>query len=94
MHALLAWYWSDACVDAAAAAAAAVAGAAGAAVAGSGGGGSGGRPPLVINTHGWVSGVGLDMLCELLRGAAPTHGEGGRRLWLLCMRECVVVKDI
>jgi hypothetical protein len=33
-------------------------------------------PPLVINTPGWVTGLGLDLLAEVLRCAAPTHGEG------------------
>jgi len=31
-------------------------------------------PPLVINTHGWVAGLGLELLVELLRAAEPTHG--------------------
>lgn len=29
--------------------------------------------PLVINTLGWVRGLGLELLCELLRGCGPTH---------------------
>ena len=29
--------------------------------------------PLVINTMGWVRGLGLELLAELLRGSAPTH---------------------
>ena len=28
---------------------------------------------LVINTMGWVRGLGLELLAELLRGSAPTH---------------------
>lgn len=32
--------------------------------------------PLVINTPGWITGLGLDLLGEVLRCAAPTHGEG------------------
>jgi polynucleotide 5'-kinase involved in rRNA processing len=32
-------------------------------------------PPLVINTPGWITGLGLDLLGEVLRCAAPTHGE-------------------
>ncbi len=42
--------------------------------------------PLVINTLGWVRGMGLDLLAGLLRAAAPTHvlqlrpaGSGGER---------------
>jgi hypothetical protein len=34
-------------------------------------------PPLVINTPGWITGLGLDLLAEVLRCAAPTHGECG-----------------
>jgi hypothetical protein len=29
--------------------------------------------PLVVNTLGWVRGLGLELLAGLLRGAAPTH---------------------
>jgi hypothetical protein len=29
--------------------------------------------PLVVNTLGWVRGLGLELLCGLLRSAAPTH---------------------
>lgn len=32
-------------------------------------------PPLVINTPGWITGLGLDLLAEVLRCAQPTHGE-------------------
>jgi hypothetical protein len=31
--------------------------------------------PLVINTPGWITGLGLELLAEVLRCAAPTHGE-------------------
>jgi hypothetical protein len=37
------------------------------------GGGAGAPAPLVVNTLGWVRGLGLELLCGLLRGAAPTH---------------------
>ncbi|GIL99193.1 hypothetical protein Vretimale_4416 [Volvox reticuliferus] len=30
-------------------------------------------PPLVVNTHGWVKGLGFDLLTQLLRVVAPTH---------------------
>lgn len=40
-------------------------------------------PPLVINTHGWVAGVGLELLAELLRAAAPTHGGRAGLFWAL-----------
>ncbi|GLI68858.1 hypothetical protein VaNZ11_013403 [Volvox africanus] len=30
-------------------------------------------PPLVVNTHGWVKGLGFDLLTQLLRVTAPTH---------------------
>eukprot|EP00898_Chlorokybus_atmophyticus_P006849 jgi/Chlat1/7165/Chrsp57S06747 len=29
--------------------------------------------PLVVNTHGWVKGIGLDILIELLRYIQPSH---------------------
>lgn len=29
----------------------------------------------MVNTQGWVSGLGLDLLGELLRLVHPTHGE-------------------
>lgn len=29
--------------------------------------------PLVVNTHGWVKGVGYDILVDMLRHIAPTH---------------------
>lgn len=29
--------------------------------------------PLVINTHGWIQGVGFDVLVEILRYTMPTH---------------------
>lgn len=32
-------------------------------------------PPLVINTPGWITGLGLDLLADVLRCAGPTHGE-------------------
>jgi hypothetical protein len=32
-------------------------------------------PPLVINTPGWITGLGLDLLAEVLRCAGPTHGK-------------------
>ncbi|PNH12131.1 Polynucleotide 5'-hydroxyl-kinase NOL9 [Tetrabaena socialis] len=35
--------------------------------------GGGGWPPLVVNTHGWVKGLGFDLLTQLLRLVAPTH---------------------
>jgi polynucleotide 5'-hydroxyl-kinase GRC3/NOL9 len=35
-------------------------------------------PSLVINTPGWITGLGLELLAEALRCAGPTHGE-----WLL-----------
>ena len=31
------------------------------------------RTALVINTMGWVRGLGLELLADLLRGSAPTH---------------------
>ena len=30
-------------------------------------------PVLVVNTMGWVRGLGLELLCSLLRGCQPTH---------------------
>ncbi|GAX82229.1 hypothetical protein CEUSTIGMA_g9657.t1 [Chlamydomonas eustigma] len=30
-------------------------------------------PPLIVNTHGWVKGVGLDVLAEVLHATMPTH---------------------
>jgi hypothetical protein len=30
-------------------------------------------PPLVINTHGWVQGVGLDLTSMVLRAVQPTY---------------------
>lgn len=59
----------------AAAAAATGAGAAAAA------GGSASGPlllPLVINTPGWITGLGLELLGEVLRCAQPTHGRCDR----------------
>ncbi|GIL43267.1 hypothetical protein Vafri_1041 [Volvox africanus] len=35
--------------------------------------GGGAWPPLVVNTHGWVKGLGFDLLTQLLRVVAPTH---------------------
>jgi polynucleotide 5'-hydroxyl-kinase GRC3/NOL9 len=46
-----------------------------AAAAGGGGGGVSALPPLVINTPGWITGLGLELLGEVLRCAQPTHGE-------------------
>jgi hypothetical protein len=37
--------------------------------------GPGPPPPLVLNTYGWVAGVGLELLGEALRALEPTHGE-------------------
>ena len=30
-------------------------------------------PPLVINTHGWIKGIGLDVLAEVLAAVNPTY---------------------
>jgi polynucleotide 5'-hydroxyl-kinase GRC3/NOL9 len=30
-------------------------------------------PVLVVNTMGWIRGLGLELLCSLLRGCQPTH---------------------
>ena len=30
-------------------------------------------PPLVVNTHGWVNGMGFDVLVEMLQGLPVTH---------------------
>jgi hypothetical protein len=30
-------------------------------------------PPLLVNTHGWVKGLGFDLLVQLLRLLGPTH---------------------
>jgi polynucleotide 5'-hydroxyl-kinase GRC3/NOL9 len=60
--------------EAAAATAAAATGAAQSGAAGAAGAGAG-WAPLVVNTQGWVSGLGLDLLGELLRVVHPTHGE-------------------
>jgi len=30
-------------------------------------------PPLVVNTHGWVKGFGLDLLADTLKMLSPTH---------------------
>lgn len=35
-------------------------------------------PPLVINTPGWITGLGLELLGEVLRCAGPSHGR-----WML-----------
>ncbi|PRW58709.1 polynucleotide 5 -hydroxyl-kinase NOL9 [Chlorella sorokiniana] len=60
-------------------------GAAAAEAAGSSGSGSGSQqqqqqqqqqlqlPPLVVNTHGWVKGMGYDVLVELLQGLPVSH---------------------
>ncbi len=32
-----------------------------------------GWPPLVVNTHGWVKGLGFDLLVQMLQMLAPTH---------------------
>lgn len=74
---LFCWY----CHHGAAAAAAAAAAEAEGRPASRGGGGSsssahpaGALPPLVVNTHGWVKGLGLDVLGELLASLQPlTH---------------------
>lgn len=31
------------------------------------------RPPLVINTHGWIKGLGLDLLAQVLESTRPSH---------------------
>jgi polynucleotide 5'-kinase involved in rRNA processing len=31
-------------------------------------------PPLVINTPGWITGLGLELLAEALRCAGPSYG--------------------
>ncbi|KAG1671780.1 hypothetical protein FOA52_000157 [Chlamydomonas sp. UWO 241] len=31
------------------------------------------RPPLIINTHGWVKGLGLDVLADVCCASNPTH---------------------
>lgn len=36
-------------------------------------GADGAWPPLVINLHGWIKGMGLDMLVDILRAVTPTH---------------------
>ena len=30
-------------------------------------------PPLIVNTHGWIKGIGLDVLAEVLAAVNPTH---------------------
>ena len=30
-------------------------------------------PPMIINTHGWIKGIGLDVLAEVLAAVNPTH---------------------
>ena len=30
-------------------------------------------PPLVLNTHGWIRGLGLDVLGQVLRSVGLTH---------------------
>lgn len=30
-------------------------------------------PPLIVNTHGWVKGLGLDLLADILRCVRPSH---------------------
>jgi len=85
VQALVAKYLSLTYDDAtAAAAAAATTGPAAAAAAADGDGGAQDAdmlkqplqqlPPLVINTPGWITGLGLDLLAEVLRCAQPTHG--------------------
>jgi polynucleotide 5'-hydroxyl-kinase GRC3/NOL9 len=32
-------------------------------------------PPLVVNTPGWITGLGLELLAEALRCAGPSYGE-------------------
>lgn len=71
---LVSWYWRDA------ATATAADGGGGGGVGGGSGGGAQAQaqapPPLVVNTHGWIAGLGLELTAEVLRAAAPTHGEG------------------
>jgi polynucleotide 5'-hydroxyl-kinase GRC3/NOL9 len=31
-------------------------------------------PPLVVNTPGWITGLGLELLAEALRCAGPSYG--------------------
>lgn len=35
--------------------------------------GSGTPPPLVVNTHGWIKGMGFEVLVEMLAGLPVTH---------------------
>ncbi|KAJ9509109.1 hypothetical protein QJQ45_001598 [Haematococcus lacustris] len=39
---------------------------------GEGGGCKAAWPPLVVNLHGWVTGLGLELCCEVLRDLNPT----------------------
>lgn len=34
---------------------------------------AGGWPPLVVNLHGWVTGLGYDLTVDLLRAIQPSH---------------------
>ncbi|DBB09307.1 hypothetical protein WJX82_006257 [Trebouxia sp. C0006] len=31
------------------------------------------RPPLVINTHGWIKGLGFELLAQVLESTCPSH---------------------
>ena len=35
--------------------------------------GAGRWPPLLVNTHGWVKGLGFDLLVQLMQTICPTH---------------------
>lgn len=53
-------------------------------------GGSAGSPmPLVVNTHGWISGVGLDLVAEMLRCIQPTDGEAAGGCTRCICRGCL-----
>ena len=38
-------------------------------------------PPLIVNTHGWVKGLGEYLLTEVLQASTPTHVFQASELW-------------
>lgn len=52
-------------------------------------------PPLVINTHGWVKGLGLDMLSEIIKSMDVTHILQVKQDWLpTCLPACLIAYQL
>lgn len=47
-------------------------------------------PPLIVNTCGWVTGLGLDLLAQITVMLQPTHGEVVICLFLLADSQATV----